>query len=155
MPEGWQLIELGKICQLTEGALHNNTELPYLDVKAIRTGQITRKSSGKYVEAGTMLILVDGENSGEVFKTEMTGYQGSTLTVLNIDANMNEEYVLQVIKLFKKTLKENKIGSAIPHLNKKIFKELVMPIPPRNEQGRIVSAIQEYETILNSISAKL
>jgi type I restriction enzyme S subunit len=121
----------------------------------MRTGQIVCKSSGKYVEAGTMLILVDGENSGEVFKTEMPGYQGSTMKVLDIDKNMNEEYVLQFIKLFKKALKENKVGSAIPHLNKKMFRELVIPIPPRNEQTRIVSAILQYDNIFDSISANL
>lgn len=155
MPLGWQFIELGKVCQLAEGDPKERTELPYLDVKAMRTGQIVRKSSGKYVEAGTMLILVDGENSGEIFKTEMAGYQGSTMKVLDIDRNVNEEYVLQFIKLFKKALKENKVGSAIPHLNKKMFRELVIPVPPRNEQTRIVSTIQQYETILDSISAEL
>ena len=155
MPVGWQLIELGKVCQLTEGEPKENAELPYLDVKAMRTGLLAHKSSGKYVEAGTMLILVDGENSGEVFKTETAGYQGSTMKVLNIDKNMNEEYVIQFIRLFKKALKENKVGSAIPHLNKKMFRELVIPIPPQNEQARIVSAIQQYEIILDSISANL
>lgn len=155
MPVGWQFIELGKVCQLTEGKPKDNGELPYLDVKAMRTGHLAHKSSGKYVEAGTMLILVDGENSGEVFKTETAGYQGSTMKVLNIDKNMNEEYVLQFIRLFKKALKENKVGSAIPHLNKKMFRELVIPIPPRNEQARIVSVIQQYEIILDGISANL
>jgi len=121
----------------------------------MRTGQIVCKSSGKYVEAGTMLILVDGENSGEVFKTEKNGYQGSTMKILNIDSNMNEEYVLQFITLFKKDLKENKVGSAIPHLNKKMFRELVIPVPPRNEQTRIVSAIQQFDNIFDSISANL
>lgn len=155
MPVGWQFIELGKTCQLTEGEPKENVELPYLDVKAMRTGHLVHKSSGKYVEAGTMLILVDGENSGEVFKTETAGYQGSTMKVLNIDKNMNEEYVLQFIRLFKKALKENKVGSAIPHLNKKMFRELVIPVPPRNEQTRIVSAIQQFDNIFDSISANL
>lgn len=155
VPSGWQYIELGKVCQLTEGEPKENVELPYLDVKAMRTGNVVHKRNGKYVEAGTMLILVDGENSGEVFKTESYGYQGSTMKVLKIEANMNEEYVLQFIKLFRKALKENKIGSAIPHLNKKMFRELVIPIPPLIEQTRIVSAIQQYESILDSISANL
>ena len=155
LPLGWQFIELGKVCQLAEGEPKERTEMPYLDVKAMRTGQIVHKSSGKYVEAGTMLILVDGENSGEIFKTEVAGYQGSTMKVLDIDRNMNEEYVLQFIKLFKKALKENKVGSAIPHLNKKMFRELVIPIPPRNEQTRIVSAILQYDNFFDSISANL
>jgi len=155
VPSSWQYIELGKVCQLAEGEPKENVELPYLDVKAMRTGNVVHKNSGKYVEAGTMLILVDGENSGEVFITETSGYQGSTMKVLKIEANMNEEYVLQFIKLFKKVLKENKVGSAIPHLNKKMFRELVIPIPPLNEQTRIVAAIQQYESILDGISANL
>ena len=40
--------------------------------------------------------LVDGENSGEVFRTSIDGYQGSTFKQLLINENMNEEYVLQL-----------------------------------------------------------
>ena len=83
------------------------------------------------------MILVDGENSGEVFRTPIDGYQGSTFKQLSINENMNTEYVLQVINLHRKILRENKVGSAIPHLNKKLFKE----IPPYKEQMRIVEAI--------------
>ncbi len=155
VPNGWQLIELGKVCQLVEGEAKENTELPYLDVKAMRTGLILQKKSGKYVEAGTLLILVDGENSGEVFRTEMAGYQGSTMKVLNIDCNMNEQYVLQFINLCKKSLKENKVGSAIPHLNKKMFKDLLIPIPPKNEQLRIVAKTEELFAVLDNIKESL
>ena len=155
MPKGWVFTELGNVCQLTEGEPKENIELPYLDVKAMRTGQVVYKNAGKYIESGTMLILVDGENSGEVFRTEVEGYQGSTMKILSIANNMNERYILQFIKLWQKSLKENKVGSAIPHLNKKMFRELVIPIPPRNEQRRIVSVIQQYKTIFDNISANL
>lgn len=113
------------------------------------------KDSGRYVEPDTMLILVDGENSGEVFRTDRSGYQGSTMKVLNIDCNMNEAFVLQFIKLCQQFLKENKVGSAIPHLNKKMFRELLIPIPPRREQQRIVDALTQYNDVIDSISANL
>ncbi len=51
---------------------------------------------------------------------------------------INTEYLLQVINLHRKILRENKVGSAIPHLNKKLFKAIEVPIPPYNEQKRIV-----------------
>ena len=38
-------------------------------------------------------------------------------------------------------LRENKVGSAIPHLNKKLFKAIEVPIPPYGEQKRIVEAV--------------
>ena len=105
--------------------------------------------------ASTTLILVDGENSGEVFHTPVEGYQGSTMKELDIDSNMNARYVLYFVKLYQRALRENKVGSAIPHLNKKMFRELVIPIPPICEQERIVEAIQQYYSILDNISANL
>ena len=49
--------------------------------------------------------------------------------------------MLQVINLHRKILRENKVGSAIPHLNKKLFKAIEIPITPYNEQQRIIKAI--------------
>ena len=112
-------------------------------------------TSGKYVAANSLLILVDGENSGEVFRTPIEGYQGSTFKQLSINDNMNADYVLQVINLHRKILRENKVGSAIPHLNKKIFRAIEVPIPPYREQQRIVDAIniafRHLDTIMESL----
>ena len=111
--------------------------------------------SGKFVDVGTTLILVDGENSGEVFYAPIEGYQGSTMKVLNINVNVEKQYVLYFVKLYQKALRENKVGSAIPHLNKKMFRELIIPIPPEKEQRRIVAAIEQYYNILDNISTDL
>lgn len=98
-------------------------------------------TAGKFIPANSLLILVDGENSGEVFRTPIEGYQGSTFKQLTINSQMNADYVLRVINLHRKTLRENKVGSAIPHLNKKMFKAIEVPIPPYHEQLRIVNAM--------------
>ena len=101
------------------------------------------------------MILVDGENSGEIFKAPIDGYQGSTFKLLDIDQNVNEEYILNVINLHRKALRENKVGSAIPHLNKKLFKAISAPLPPYNEQIRIVEAIKSIFNILDVIKESL
>ena len=68
---------------------------------------------------------------------------------------MNADYILQVINLHCKTLRENKVGSAIPHLNRKIFRAIGVPIPPYHEQQRIVNAIniafKHLDTIMDSL----
>ena len=155
VPDSWCIVPLGNICGLNEGKPISDKEYPYIDVKGLRTGNYVSKQSGKYVPAGTTLILVDGENSGEVFHTPVEGYQGSTMKVLDIDNNMNVQYVLFFVKLYQKALRENKVGSAIPHLNKKMFRELVIPVPPIEEQERIVEAIEQNYRILDDISANL
>ena len=155
VPDSWCVVPLGNICCLNEGQPITNKEYPYIDVKGLRTGNYVSKQSGKYVPAGTTLILVDGENSGEVFHTPEEGYQGSTMKVLDINNNMNVQYVLFFVKLYQKALRENKVGSAIPHLNKKMFRELVIPVPPIEEQEIIVEAIEQYYRIFDDISANL
>ena len=68
---------------------------------------------------------------------------------------MNTEYLLQVIKFYKKLLRENKVGSAIPHLNKKLFKEIKVSIPPYKEQRRIVDTINKTFMSLDMIMDSL
>ena len=142
LPEGWQIAPMQTLCKLTDGEKQTGIERIYLDVKYLR-GEREAKTmiSGKFVAANALLILVDGENSGEVFQTPIDGYQGSTFKQLLINGNMNEEYVLLVINMHRKILRESKVGSAIPHLNKKLFKAIEVPIPPYYQQKRIVEAI--------------
>ncbi len=156
LPDSWSLAPMQTLCSLVDGEKHNGIERTNLDVKYLR-GEREAKTltSGKYVAANSLLILVDGENSGEVFRTPIEGYQGSTFKQLSINDNMNTDYVLQVIHLHRKTLRENKVGSAIPHLNKKIFRAIEVPIPPYREQQRIVDAIniafRHLDTIMESL----
>ena len=152
LPEGWVNTSMQTLCALVDGEKQNGIERINLDVKYLR-GEREAKvlTSGKYTAAKTLLILVDGENSGEVFRAPVDGYQGSTFKQLSIHEEMYTDYVLQVINLHRKTLRENKVGSAIPHLNKKLFKAIKVPIPPYEEQKRIVNAINKTFTILDRI----
>ena len=141
---------------MVDGEKQSGIERINLDVKYLRGEREAKTlSSGKYTAANSLLILVDGENSGEVFRTPIEGYQGSTFKHLAINKNMNTDYVLQVINLHHKTLRENKVGSAIPHLNKKLFKAIDVPVPPCEEQQRIVNAINKAFTILDAIMRNL
>ena len=152
LPKGWSVAPMQILCSLIDGNKQNGIERINLDVKYLRSERDYKTlTSGKYIPANSFLILVDGENSGEVFKTPIEGYQGSTFKQLSINENMNTEYLLQVINFYRKLLRENKIGSAIPHLNKKLFKEIKVSIPPYKEQQRIVDAINKAFMFLDTI----
>ena len=156
LPEGWQITSMQTLCKLTDGEKQSDIERINLDVKFLR-GEREAKTliSGKFITANSLLILVDGENSGEVFRTPIDGYQGSTFKQLLINENMNEEYVLQIINLHRKVLRESKVGSAIPHLNKKLFKAIEVPIPSYKEQQRIIKAINKAFMSLDIIMESL
>ena len=113
-----------------------------LDAKYLRgRSEGGKLNNGRFVPKYTTMILVDGENSGEIFTAPIDGYQGSTFKLLNISNEMNVEYVKMIIRIYQKRLRDNKVGSAIPHLNKKLFKSIEVPVPPISEQARIVEKV--------------
>ena len=156
LPKGWSITSMQEVCGLFDGERQEDRLLTNLDAKFLRgfsDGKVIK--AGRYVPANTYMILVDGENSGEVFQTSTEGYQGSTFRQLNINENMNEKFVLHIINLHRKSLRENKVGSAIPHLNKKLFKAIPVPIPPYAEQERIIDAINAAYALLTVIEENL
>ncbi len=105
-------------------------------------------NNGKFVSKGDNIILVDGENSGEVFSVPKDGYMGSTFKQLLIASSMYIPYVLSFIRFYKDELRNSKKGAAIPHLNKDIFYNLIIGIPPFEEQRRIVEKVTELSQLL-------
>ena len=156
LTDSWTIVPMQMLCSLTDGEKLDGKGMPNLDVKYLR-GERDFKTltNGRYVAANSLLILVDGENSGEVFRTPIEGYQGSTFKQLHINENMLAEYILHVINLHRKALRENKVGSAIPHLDKKLFKAIEVPVPPYDEQVRIVTVINSMHSKLDAIMENL
>ena len=142
IPNNWVWTRLGEVAVLNNGEIVENEELIYFDVKTLRANmEFEKKNSGRLVEKNDLVILVDGENSGEIFKIPYRGYMGSTFKKLNYKKEQMWEYISIFLRKNKEVFKNNKIGSAIPHLNKTLFKEIEFPLPPLNEQKRIVEKL--------------
>lgn len=142
MPNGWVEISLFEICWLEDGNQINGEELVYWDAKALRGKNTKVKISyGKIVEQGKNVILVDGENSGEVFTIPYRGYLGSTFKILQIAPLVSQNFVRIILDYNRDLFRENKTGSAIPHLNKRLFKTMNVLLPPFLEQERIAKNV--------------
>ena len=142
-PKTWEVVKLSHICRLIDGEKKEGQHI-CLDAKYLR-GKSTgaQLNKGKFVTKGDNIILVDGENSGEVFAVPHDGYMGSTFKQLWVSEAMHQPYVLYFIQFYKDLLRNSKKGAAIPHLNKEIFYSLLIGIPPYQEQIRIAKRIEE------------
>ena len=148
LPSSWSIARLNAVCQLTDG-LKTTGKQCLLDAKYLRgKSSETIVEQGKLVYKGDNIMLVDGENSGEVFIVPQDGYMGSTFKQLWISSSMHQPYVLAFIQFYKETLRNSKKGAAIPHLNKELFYGLIIGIPPLQEQRRLVLKIEQSSQLL-------
>ena len=149
MPDGWEYIRLSTVCWLGDTKKTSGETLPYLDAKTLRgKTDIAYLNEGKVVDCETKVILVDGENSGEVFNVPFRGYMGSTFKILGASKEFNIHYLNTILDFYKDVFRDSKIGAAIPHLNKSLFKSLIIGLPPLAEQERIVAEIEKFEPLI-------
>ena len=135
------MVRLKDICQLIDGVKMSGKGI-CLDAKYLRgKSSPTYIDKGRFVRANDNIILVDGENSGEVFTVPVDGFMGSTFKQLWLSTAMYKPYMLAFILFHKEALRNSKRGAAIPHLNKDLFYSLPIGIPPYKEQERIAQRI--------------
>ena len=147
-PISWSVARLSAICALIDGTKEEG-KFVCLDAKYLRgksAGEYLQK--GRFVQKDDNIILVDGENSGEVFTVPCDGYMGSTFKQLWVSSAMYMPYVLNNILFYKELLRQSKRGAAIPHLNKEVFYSLIIGIPPYREQVRIAERIEHILQML-------
>ncbi len=144
LPNNWAFVRLANLCWLDDGYKASGEKLPYMDAKYHRgKSEITYLSQGKIVEPPCKAILVDGENSGEIFNITEKGYLGSTFKVLLISKCISEEWLHILLNTYRDLFKNSKVGAAIPHLNKTLFRNLIVGLPPIEEQQRITDRVEK------------
>lgn len=130
------------MCWLDDAIKHSNETLPYLDAKYQRGKSLPDYiEEGKLVVPHTKVILIDGENSGEVFTIKERGYLGSTFKVLQCIPQVSTTWIQHILENYRPLLKGSKVGAAIPHLNKKLFHNLIIGLPCRKEQEVIAKQL--------------
>ncbi|EQB3221390.1 restriction endonuclease subunit S [Campylobacter upsaliensis] len=155
IPNTWAWVKLGDICEIISGEIIDLQEenLPLLDVKYLRSkGDKKLANSGNFANANDRLILMDGENSGEIFITKEKGFLGSTLKKLEFSSLSQVEFMDFMLLCYKDFFKGNKKGAAIPHLDRKLFTNLSIPLPPLCEQQEIVGKLDLLVTLANDFA---
>ena len=151
IPEDWEVVRFGEVVKYKKGKkprklfeIWEDKYLPYLTAEFFRTGQpskfvdITKETKIEIVNSDDILMIWDGSKAGDVF-TGFKGVLASTMVKIDIK-NPNRIYknfVYYYLKTKFDILNSQTTGSTIPHVSKAVFENLLIPLPPLEEQKQI------------------
>ena len=175
IPEGWQLCNIQDIARVELGKTldrlkNKGEEKPYLcalnvkwesfDLSTIKTIRIESSEKSKYsLRAGDLLVCEGGDVGRAAIwnSNEEMYYQNALHRVRFIDSGIIPEFFLYVLKYYKDRgiIDDISKGVTIKHFTGQVFRALDLPIPPVNEQKRIVKVVKAYYKILDEVVAGL
>ena len=155
IPKDWEVKKLGEIlAKIIKGKNPKRClgDLPYLTAKYLRgeeeAEEFYNETAGVLVDENEIVIIWDGSNSGEVFKSKK-GILASTMCKLLFDEEVaNKTYAFYVLKTNEEDIKGAKSGTDDRHVDKEYFLNLLIPLPPLPEQSRIANVLSWFDDLI-------
>ena len=179
-PSKWKWVPLGSLVNLINGdrgpnypakskLSSNDTGLPFVSAGDLEGNEISSKSllylsqeqcqllrSG-HIQAGDFLLCIRGSLGKFAIAKESGGAIASSLVILrskSVDL-LNTKYLSCFLQsgLFKSDIEQTRNGSCQPNLSAKLLANFLVPLPPLEEQRRIVAVVDELMVRLDQMEA--
>ena len=155
IPRTWEMVRLGDFVENEKGKKPTNQQLlkdeifryPYIDIEAFEQHRINSYTDGencRFCKEDDFLMVWDGSRSGLVGKG-VAGALGSTLVRINFPMISND-YAYYFLQSKYQQINSRSKGTGTPHVDPGLLWDYDFPIPPMNEQLRIVDKIEELFT---------
>ncbi|MCV3553493.1 restriction endonuclease subunit S [Campylobacter sp. CNRCH_2013_0898h] len=162
LPQGWEVKKLGDIAEISSGGTPSrnkkeyweNGTIPWVKIKDIKEKFIStteefitedglKNSSAKLFKKGTLLYSIFA-TLGEVAILDIDATTNQAIAGINIkENNINSLYLMYFLRSIKDEICSKGRGAAQNNLNLTILKQIKIPLPPLQEQERIVGILDE------------
>lgn len=106
------------------------------------------------VKSDTTFIICAGA-AGEIGYSDNEFWAADDVSYLITPDNIKNKFVYYYLLTQKHKISSQVRRASIPRLSKKVLENMPIPIPPLEEQERIVSILDKFDTLTNSISEGL
>ena len=158
LPNGWEWKKLGKIAKLQNGfafksKLFVNDGLPIVRIKNIKNEKVLlddvvyfnvedygKKLDSYQIKKNDILIAMSGATTGKIglYDTEEISYLNQRVGLFRIENSNLRSYLFYFLSTQIEKNLELSLGAAQPNLSTEQINNIELPIPPLEEQKRIV-----------------
>jgi type I restriction enzyme S subunit len=158
IPKHWEVVRVGDVVKIIKGKKPktlnespSKNSLPYLTAEYFRYGvpkqfvDIEVEKDLPVCKKEDVVLIWDGSKAGQVF-TGLEGVLASTMVkIIPTISNLDKLYLYCFLATKFDYLNSQTTGSTIPHVNKTVFFNLPLPLPPLEEQQKIAQILQSID----------
>ena len=171
IPENWCWTTLGEVGKWQSGATPSRLckeyyggDIPWLKTGDLNDGYITdipeyitqkalKETSVKLNPAGSVLIAMYGATIGKVgILTFPATTNQACCACVEYEAT-DQQYLFYFLLSHKENFIRQGGGGAQPNISKEKIVETLLPLPPFNEQKRIVNEVEKWFSIIDKIES--
>jgi len=166
IPKHWDLervrsqidYEKGNNPQTTKTSKDEEFSIPYLSMDYLRGNETSPDFASKNenlvtVQPDDVLILWDGSKAGEFIRGKHGALSSTMAKLFNLSDN-NWDYIYYLFKVYEDFIQQNTRGMGIPHVDTKLFKNLSLLVPTKNEQNEIVKFLDRETSKIDRLIEK-
>jgi type I restriction enzyme S subunit len=140
-----EFFENGNIPWIKSGELKNRY---VTEVEEKITQLAVNSSSAKIVPKGALLIAMYGATVGEVSQLLFDATTNQAVcSIVPDDSLCDVNYLYRYLQAQKDNLLNLRVGGGQPNISQGIIKDLIVPLPPLEEQRRIASILDKADNI--------
>jgi type I restriction enzyme S subunit len=157
LPKEWRVVRLGEAVKLTKGRKPDELipkyqfgALPYLTADYFRNRLPTEWVPAQYLSKlplcskEDVVLIWDGSKAGQVF-IGLEGVLASTMVRIDPEKQIERHYLYYFLLTQFDLLNSKTTGTTIPHVNKEVFRNLPIPLPPLPEQRAIAHVLRTVQ----------
>ena len=168
MPKGWTTTFLSEIAETASGGTPSRGRKDFFggSIPWVKSGELNdatihtteesltdlglQTSSAKVFREGTLCIALYGATVGKLAILGSEAAPNQAVCGISVHPLVDTQYLFYFLLGQRKNLIELGKGGAQPNISQEIVRRIVVPLPPLNEQTRIVSKIDELMTKLDA-----